>query len=131
MPDILTEANAAVNDRHTAYDVPERNFGRIAQVWSVILGKIITAEDVALCMIGLKLCRELYSHKRDNLTDIIGYTVCLEELHEGATDAARDEAEDKALYGTRASGGSDWRSSPDLYLTPAPWETQPQWRVTC
>ncbi len=79
-PTLLEEATAAVTDRHQKNDIPERNFSRIADIWSAILNAHITPEQVALMMIGVKLAREAYSHQRDNLVDLIGYTLCLEEI---------------------------------------------------
>lgn len=77
---LIEEATAAINDRHQKNDIPERNFSRIADVWSAILNVHITPEQVALMMVGVKLIREAYSHQRDNLVDLIGYTLCLEEI---------------------------------------------------
>lgn len=97
---ILEAAEAAVNDRHKKNDVPERNFARIAEVWSVILGVHVTPEQVGLMMVGLKLVREAYSHQPDNLVDLVGYTLCLEEMHNGRTqEACREEGSRKAYQG--------------------------------
>lgn len=77
---ILDEAAEITSvDRRKAYGHPRDNFGRIADVWSVVLrdrladGELITTQDVAKCMIGLKLARETFAHRRDNLVDIAGY----------------------------------------------------------
>jgi hypothetical protein len=80
---ILEAAEAAINDRHKKNDIPERNFDRIAQVWSAILNRRITPEEVGLMMIGLKLVREAFTHQDDNIVDIVGYAMCLEEIHNG------------------------------------------------
>jgi hypothetical protein len=77
---ILELAEEAVSDRHKKNDIPERNFARIAQCWSAILDTLVTPEQVGLMMVGLKLVREAYSHQDDNLVDIIGYTLCLDEM---------------------------------------------------
>ncbi len=47
-------------------------FHRIAVVviWTTFK---ITATDVPLCMIAVKLARQVHRHKRDNLVDIAGY----------------------------------------------------------
>lgn len=77
---ILELAEEAVSDRHKKNDIPERNFDRIAKVWSAILDHPVTPEQVGLMMIGLKVVREAFSHQPDNLIDIIGYTLCLDEM---------------------------------------------------
>jgi len=41
---------------------------------------VLSAEDVALCMQGVKIAREAFRHKRDNLTDGHGYWMTLEML---------------------------------------------------
>ncbi len=51
---------------------------KIADMWSVIANKVITAEQVSLMMIALKIVRELQSSKRDNIVDIAGYARVLD-----------------------------------------------------
>ncbi len=76
-------------DRQAAYDHPENNFARIAQVWNATLqaghGQDfgLTPRDVALMMVGLKLVRESYHHKRDNLVDLIGYALTADAVTPG------------------------------------------------
>jgi hypothetical protein len=73
-PSVLAEAEQIINGpRRDAYGDVAESFNRIASVWSAILKRPVTAREVALCMIGLKLCRESNSHGRDNLVDICGY----------------------------------------------------------
>lgn len=65
--------------RQKAYGPPERNFQDIADGWTILLGRKreglapITAQEVALMMCWLKLCREANMHDPDNLVDIAGY----------------------------------------------------------
>lgn len=71
---ILEEADRLINnDRNQAYDHPLDNFTRIAQIWTAILGYKISPEQVGMCMVGVKLAREAYQPKRDNLVDGAGY----------------------------------------------------------
>ena len=71
---ILRQAEELVGGaRQAAYDHPLDNFNRTAKIWEVILGIEVTAEQVGLCMVGLKLAREAYTHKEDNLVDAAGY----------------------------------------------------------
>jgi hypothetical protein len=85
---ILTEAAAVVEDRKARYDDRERNFTRIATIWSVVFGHEVTPEQVAMCMIGLKLAREVYKPSRDNRVDLCGYADCLEDIVNGRTQEA-------------------------------------------
>jgi hypothetical protein len=65
--------------RHSDYGPPSEDFARTAVLWTAILehrlrdGEAVTAMDVPLCMIALKLARQVHRHKRDNLVDIAGY----------------------------------------------------------
>lgn len=71
---ILEEAQRLIlGDRNKSYDHPLDNFTRIASIWSVIFGIPVSAEQVGLAMVGVKLAREAYSPKRDNLVDGAGY----------------------------------------------------------
>jgi hypothetical protein len=72
---ICQEADYLVsNDRGNDYGPPKHDFLKTAKLWEVILGiENIKPEQIGLCMIALKLSRELNKHKRDNLVDICGY----------------------------------------------------------
>ena len=65
--------------RCTDYGHPADDFAKTAAMWTGILadrlaeGESITAGDVPLCMIAVKLARQAHRHKRDNLVDIAGY----------------------------------------------------------
>ena len=75
----LREAATIISgERDAQYGGPEENFTRIAKIWEVILGVPITTEDVAMCMVGLKVAR--YANKSgfqpDTWVDIAGYAGC-------------------------------------------------------
>jgi hypothetical protein len=71
---ILPEAHQLINnDRNESYDHPLDNFYRIKQGWEVIFGFKVTEEQVGLAMAWVKIAREAYKHKRDNLVDGAGY----------------------------------------------------------
>jgi hypothetical protein len=65
--------------RQADYGHPCDDFARTAAMWNGILsaklrdGAAISAMDVPLCMIAVKLARQAHRHKRDNLVDIAGY----------------------------------------------------------
>jgi len=80
---ICEEAEALISgDRRDAYGSVHESFDRIGKVWEGVLLMPITGKQVALCMVGLKLCREANAHNRDNLTDLVGYTLLLEKFEE-------------------------------------------------
>lgn len=60
-------------DRQASYGHPYINFKETADLWSVVLGTEVTPEQVGLCMVMLKIAREIHVPKRDNLVDAIGY----------------------------------------------------------
>lgn len=78
---VLQEAERIVNgDRRDDYGGVRESFDRIAALWSPVLGIEVTAEQVAVCMIELKIARALNGWQRDSLVDIAGYASCLAEL---------------------------------------------------
>jgi len=82
-PTIAQEALAAVTGpRQRDYAHPRINFQRIADLWSPIFGITVTPEQVALAMIQVKVAREINRHTRDNLVDLIGYTLTLDACRE-------------------------------------------------
>ena len=82
---IEVEARTIVEgSRRQDYGGVRQSFDRIAQGWSGILGIDVTGEQVALCMIYLKIIRESHAEKRDNRVDIIGYTLCLDDMQKAA-----------------------------------------------
>jgi len=84
--DIAQQASEIVNgDRQKDYDHPIRNFQRMADLWNGYLKArgfevTLNSRDVAQMSVLLKMAREMYKHKEDNLTDIIGYTLCLDKI---------------------------------------------------
>jgi len=82
---ILKEADQIVNERS---EEKERMYGpfdegmkKAAEIASLITGKNIEAKDMYLCMIALKLSRESYNHKEDNLLDAVAYLGALNNHH--------------------------------------------------
>lgn len=62
------------------YGAPEANFERIAQMWSALFGRTFSPTEVGLAMIVVKLTREQFAHKDDNITDIEGYAECIRRV---------------------------------------------------
>lgn len=60
--------------RHQDYGDALDSFEAIAVLWSVVLGTTVTAEQVALCQVMLKMGRLLNKpNHEDSWVDIIGY----------------------------------------------------------
>jgi len=74
---ILEEANKIINlrseEKERMYGPFEEGMERAAMIASGATGKDITAKDMYMCMVALKLSRESYSHKTDNLLDAVAY----------------------------------------------------------
>ena len=68
-------------DRQAMYGHPYDNFTDTAALWSVILGTEITPQQVALCMVQVKIARELHMQKRDNLVDAVGYILTYDAVN--------------------------------------------------
>jgi len=74
---ILEKADEIINKRseekERQYGPFEEGMERAAMIASGATGKNITAKDMYMCMVALKLSRESYSHKEDNLLDAVAY----------------------------------------------------------
>jgi hypothetical protein len=73
-PTVAVDAIRLVDeDRNDSYGPPEENLGRIAAMWSGYIGKEITAQDVALMMVLVKISRSKAGYARDNAVDGVAY----------------------------------------------------------
>ena len=78
---ILDEAEEIVNgSRQSDYGDANESFSRIATIASVMTGKDLSPEDCCAVMMAVKLVRESFNHKRDNLVDLCGYAELLNRL---------------------------------------------------
>lgn len=78
---ILDEAKSAVyGDRQDDYGTVTENFTTIAKLWSAVLKTEITPQQVGLCMVQVKIARQMYKPKRDNLVDGAGYFATIEKM---------------------------------------------------
>lgn len=104
MPPHLEAAELVLGPRGEYYDHPYDNFQRTAYLWTGILysklksGMMIGPEEVSLCLVALKLARETFRHKRDNIVDGHGYlithTMVLERMKELEQDRTSGELND-------------------------------------
>ena len=83
---ILEEANKIINKRSQE---KERMYGpfsegmkRAAMIASGATGKTITSQDMYMCLVALKLSRQSYNHKEDNLLDAVAYLAALNNYNE-------------------------------------------------
>ena len=83
--EILHEAERCVcGQREQDYGSPESNFGIIANLWSDYLDTEVTALDVSMMMVLLKVARiKNGGGSGDSFVDIAGYAACGGEIHEG------------------------------------------------
>jgi len=82
---IIDKAKKAIyGQRQRDYGDAKTNHERIAGIWSVVLGQPVTAEQVVLCMIGLKMARLCHtpSHE-DSWVDIVGYAGVWDKMQKG------------------------------------------------
>jgi hypothetical protein len=74
---ILEKANEIVNlrseEKERQYGPFEEGMHKAANIASIISDKHISPKDMYICMISLKLSRESYNHKEDNLLDACAY----------------------------------------------------------
>ena len=83
---ILDKANRIINERS---EEKERMYGpfnegmeRAAMIASGATGKTITPQDMYMCLVALKLSRQSYNHKEDNLLDAVAYLGSLNDYNE-------------------------------------------------
>jgi hypothetical protein len=82
---ILKKAIEIIYDRK---EEKEREYGemnegieRAAKIASGCTGKHITASDMFICLVALKLSRQSYNHKEDNLLDAVAYLASLNDYN--------------------------------------------------
>ena len=80
---LFAEATLLTQDRGRIYGSPYTNHKRIADIWSGILDMPITAHQVVLCMVGLKIARlvETPTH-HDSVADSVAYLAFYEDVLE-------------------------------------------------
>ena len=84
---ILSEAERIVNgDRQADYSDPVANFKHISAIASSISKEELSPTTCAIVMIAVKLARENYKHKRDNLVDLAGYVEILHRIKENEVE---------------------------------------------
>jgi hypothetical protein len=88
-PNVFEEAfDIVYGDREQTYGHPAKNLENIADQWGLYLHQKygvtleLSAEDVCWMMADLKKCRQLNTHKRDNVVDAIGYIGLVQRIED-------------------------------------------------
>jgi len=99
---ILLKANEIVFERN---EEKERMYGpfqegmqEAAKIASLLSRKEITAVDMYNCMIALKLSRQSYNHKEDNLLDCVAYIASLNDYQ---NNVQNEHSKDKRRKNTK------------------------------
>lgn len=99
MINILQKANEIVNSRS---EEKTRQYGpfiecnaKAARIATELCGKEITTQDIYYFQIALKLAREAYAHKEDNLLDAVAYIGALNNFHNGVEPGMPKEVEEE------------------------------------
>lgn len=89
---ILSEAEKIVNgSRNSDYGDPVESFERIAKTASMISGRDLSPNECCAVLMAVKLVRESFAHKRDNLVDLCGYAYIMNEIKESNKKGEQDE----------------------------------------
>tara|TARA_R110000772_G_C13101511_1_gene419759 strand:- start:375 stop:647 length:273 start_codon:yes stop_codon:yes gene_type:complete len=87
---ILKEADSIINERseekERMYGPFEEGMIRAAQILSGMTGQAIAPSLMYKSLIALKLSRESYNHKEDNLLDCVAYMAKLNDYEEKLTN---------------------------------------------
>lgn len=86
-PSILEEAQGITDGaRQSDYGSAVESFEKIAQVSNLLIGRkpsdYLGATDIVKVLMAVKLVRETFKHKRDNLVDLCGYARLLDDIEE-------------------------------------------------
>ena len=81
---ILSEAEKIVNgNRQSDYGDAANNFHRIANIVNSMYPQLnINAQQCCAVLMAVKLIREGFRHKRDNLVDLCGYAHVMNEIND-------------------------------------------------
>ena len=81
---ILAEAEEIVNgNRQSDYGDAANNFRRIANIVNSMYPQLnINAQQCCAVLMAVKLIREGFRHKRDNLVDLCGYAHIMNEIND-------------------------------------------------
>lgn len=86
---ILSEAQQITDTGHEGqYPEWKEEAQKVADIMNSLYKDLnITADQFTMLMVILKITREAFKHKRDNLVDMVGYTALLQQLYNPGEDA--------------------------------------------
>ena len=80
-PELLEHAAGLVNRRRREYGEPVDVFEAVAKRWSLVFGTKVTAAQVVIALLDLKLTRLSRDPEHlDSIVDVAGYAAVLREL---------------------------------------------------
>lgn len=77
------------SEKEKQYGPFNEGMQRAAQIWSGMTGKDLTARDMYLALVALKLSRESYNPKYDNILDMLAYIVGMYENQKDEYDETK------------------------------------------
>jgi hypothetical protein len=79
--ELLDHVQSTVVQRGSIYGSPTINHRRISELWSGYLDTYISPEQVAMCMLLVKVARlSQTSDHEDSLTDLLGYGIIYHKI---------------------------------------------------
>jgi hypothetical protein len=79
--ELLNEVQLIFTDRGNVYGSPETSHRRISELWSGYLDTYISPEQVAMCMLLVKVARlSQSSDHEDSLKDLLGYGIIFHKI---------------------------------------------------
>lgn len=101
MSNILRRADGIVNERAEEkarqYGDFESMMDNMRDIFNASTGLNLTTESMYMAIVALKLARERYNHKEDNLLDLVAYLGSLNNYIENKKDQGEDEDEDNLM----------------------------------
>lgn len=100
---VAMEAHGIIHGpRRKSYGPVEQSFQEIAKLIELLLPRFsgVTAHDVSMIMICVKLIREKANHARDNLVDLCGYADLREQLFNALGDPNEPKKEAQSARGS-------------------------------
>jgi hypothetical protein len=80
-PELLQHAAGLVDRRRREYGEPADVFEAVAQRWSLVFGTKVTAAQVVIALLDLKLVRLSRDPRHlDSIVDVAGYAAVLREV---------------------------------------------------